>query len=129
MQACRMGFSSRYIRYTMLFEEINAAKATGLYLKFLKKISTTNVLIIDDFIMQQASVQDLSSLMDIIEEKQQTGSIIITTQYPIAKWHHRMPDQTIADAICDRLVASAYKFNLKGDGGSMRGTYKKSQAK
>ncbi len=120
LQACRMGFTSRYVRYTMLLEEINVARGTGLYLKFLKKMSTIKVLIIDDFIMQEASSHDISSLMDIIEEKQQTGSIIITTQYPIAKWHHRMPDPTIADAICDRLVANAYKFNLKGDGGSMR---------
>jgi DNA replication protein DnaC len=120
LQACRMGFTSRYIRYTMLFEEINVARGTGFYLKFLKKMSATKVLIIDDFVMQEVSSQDLSSLMDIIEEKQQTGSIIITTQYPIAKWHHRMSDPTIADAICDRLVANAYKFNLKGDNGSMR---------
>ncbi len=119
-QACRMGFTARYVRYTMLFEEINTARGTGLYLKFLKKMSAIKVLIIDDFVMQEVSIQDISSLMDIIEEKQQTGSIIVTTQYPIAKWHHRIPDPTIADAICDRLVANAYKFNLKGDGGSMR---------
>lgn len=129
LQACRMGFTSRYIRYTMLFEEINAARGTGQYLKFLKKMSETKVLIIDDFVMHEVSEQDISSLMDIIEEKQQTGSIIITTQYPITKWHHRMPDPTIADAICDRLVANAYKFNLKGDGGSMRNKNNKSQAK
>ncbi len=79
-------------------------------------------------LMQEVSVPDLSPLMDVIEEKQQTGSIIITTQYPIAKWHHRMPDPTMADAICDRLVSTAYKFNLKGDQ-SMRGSKLKSQAK
>ena len=91
-----------------------------MYLKYLKKLAATKVLILDDFVMQEVSAQDLSSLMDIIEEKQQTGSIIVTTQYPIAKWHHRMVDPTIADAICDRITANAYKFNLKGEGGSMR---------
>lgn len=128
LQACRMGFTTRYMRYSLLFEEVNAARGTGQYLKFLKTMSTTKVLILDDFLMQEVSVQDLSPLMDIIEEKQQTGSIIISTQYPIAKWHHRMPDPTMADAICDRLVGTSYKFNLKGDQ-SMRGKNQKSQPK
>ena len=128
LQACRMGFTSKYLRYTILFEEVNAACGTGQYLKFLKTMTATKVLILDDFLMQETSVQDLSSLMDIIEEKQQTGSIIVTTQYPIQKWHHRMPDPTMADAICDRLVSTAYKFNMKGDS-SMRGKTVKSQVK
>jgi DNA replication protein DnaC len=128
LQACRMGFPARYLRYTLLFEEINAARGTGQYLKFLRKMLATKVLVLDDFVMQQVTAHDLSSLMDIIEEKQQTGSIIVTTQYPTAKWHHRMPDPTIADAICDRLTANAYIFNLKGDQ-SMRKSKQKSHAK
>jgi DNA replication protein DnaC len=128
LQACRLGFSTRCIRYSLVFEEVNAARGTGQYLKFLKNITTTKVLIVDDFLMQEVSTQDLSPLMDIIETKQQTGSIIITTQYPIVKWHHRMPDPTMADAICDRLTSMAYKFNLKGEQ-SMRGKNQKSHAK
>lgn len=128
LQACRMGFTTRYMRYPLFFEEVNAARGTGQYLKFLKTMAATKVLILDDFLMQEVSVQDLAPLMDIIEEKQQTGSIIITTQYPIAKWHHRMPDPTMADAICDRLTSTAYKFNMKGDR-SMRVKKRKSQPK
>jgi DNA replication protein DnaC len=128
LQACRMGFSTRHLRYTLLFEEVNAARGTGQYLKFLNAMAKTRVLILDDFLMQEISVQDLSALMDVIEEKQQTGSIIVTTQYPIAKWHHRLPDPTMADAICDRLTSTAYKFNLKGEQ-SMRGKNPKSQTK
>jgi DNA replication protein DnaC len=128
LQACRMGFAASYIRYPLLFEQVNAARGTGQYLKFLKTMTKTQVIILDDFLMQEVSIQDLSPLMDVIEEKQQTGSIIVTTQYPIAQWHHRMPDPTMADAICDRLTSAAYKFNLKGDQ-SMRGSRLKSQPK
>jgi DNA replication protein DnaC len=128
LQACRMGYSTRCLRYTLFFEEVNASRGTGQYLKFLKSIATTKVLIIDDFLMQEVSVSNLTPLMDVIEEKQQTGSIIVTTQYPIAKWHHRMPDPTMADAICDRLASTAYKYNLKGDQ-SMRGKTTKSHSK
>lgn len=117
-QACRLGVPVLNIRYNILFEEINAARGTGMYLKYLKKISKVKVLIIDDFLMYNTSTMELSALMDVIEEKQQLGSIIITTQYPIAHWHKKMPEPSIGDAICDRLAHTAYKFNLKGE--SMR---------
>lgn len=118
LQACRLGAPALNIRYNMLLEEVNAARGTGTYLRYLKKLAKMKVLVIDDFLMHDTTNTELSSLMDIIEEKQQTGSIIITTQYPIALWHKKMPDPTIADGICDRLVHCAYKFNLKGE--SMR---------
>lgn len=117
-QACRLGVPALNIRYNILFEEINAARGTGMYLRYLKRFAKVKVLIIDDFLMYNTSTMDMSALMDVIEEKQQLGSIIITTQYPIAQWHKKMPDPTIGDAICDRLVHTAYKFNLKGE--SMR---------
>lgn len=77
--------------------------------------------------MQNISVEESAFLMDIIDDKQQTGSIIITTQYPINQWHQKLPDPTIADAICDRLVHKAYKFELGGE--SMRKKDKKSHSK
>ena len=118
LQACRMGYATTKVRYPILFEEIHAAKGTGMYLRFLKKLARTSVLIIDDFLMTPIEIVDMGPLMDIIEEKEQTGSIIITTQYPVDKWHLKMPDPTVADAICDRLLQGAVKINLEGD--SMR---------
>ncbi len=116
--ACKMGHPSVKIRYPILFEEINAAKGTGTYLKYLKKLSKIKILVIDDFLMQSTSAANATALMDIIDEKQQTGSIVITTQYPIQKWHKKITDPTMTDAICDRLIHAAYKFKLKGE--SMR---------
>lgn len=124
-QACRMEFDALKIRCPILIEEIHAAKGTGTYLKLLKKLSKIKVLLIDDFLMQSISVEESSFLMDIIDEKQQTGSIIITTQYPVLQWHKKLPDPTVADAICDRLIHKSYTFELGGD--SMRKKVKKSQ--
>ena len=55
-------------------------------------------------------INDGGMLLDVIEEKEQTGSIIITTQFPIEKWHLKLPDPTVADAICDRLTHTAIRF-------------------
>jgi DNA replication protein len=127
LQVCIMGFSVIKIRYPILFEEIHAAKGTGMYLRYLKKLAKTKVLILDDFLMQPIDTIDCGPLLDVIEEKEQTGSIIITTQFPIDKWHLKLPDPTVADAICDRLTHGAIKLNLKGD--SMRKEKAKSAPK
>lgn len=118
LQACKMDYKTKKIRYRTLFEEIKAAKGTGMYLKYLKKLSRIKVLIIDDFLMQAVEKSDGAYLIEVIEEKQQLGSVIVTTQYPVDQWHNQFPDQTVADAICDRLVHQAIIFNLKGE--SMR---------
>lgn len=82
-QACRMDFDALKIRCPILIEEIHAAKGTGTYLKLLKKLAKIKVLLIDDFLMPNITNEESSYLMDIIDEKQQTESIIITTQYPL----------------------------------------------
>jgi DNA replication protein DnaC len=127
LQVCLMGFSVIKIRYPMLFEEIHAAKGTGMYLRYLKKLSRIKVLILDDFLMQPIENTDCGPLWDVIEEKEQTGSIIITTQFPIEKWHLKLPDPTVADAICDRLTHGAVKLHLEGE--SMRKNKLKSAPK
>jgi DNA replication protein DnaC len=127
LAACKLGFSARKIRYKSLFEEIASARGTGTFLKYLKKIQSTRVLIIDDFLMGQASPDDIACVLEIVEERSQLGPLILTTQFPVAQWHKLMPDPTIADAICDRLVHTAIIFNLKGD--SMRKSKEKSQSK
>ncbi len=114
-RACTMGYPTLKIRYALLFEEIHSAKGTGQYLKYLSKLAKTKILIIDDFLMNTVDNRDGEALMDIIEEKDQTGSVIVTTQFPVQQWHKRLPDPTIADAICDRLVHNATQFNLKGE--------------
>jgi DNA replication protein DnaC len=127
LQACKMGHRTRKIRYKALFEEINAARGTGQYLKHLQRLQKTRVLIIDDFLMCEVTTEEASLLFEIIEERTQLGPLIITTQYPIAQWHKRLPDPTIADAICDRLAHTAITLNLRGE--SMRKINSKSQPK
>ena len=125
LQACKMGYSTRKIRYKKLFEEINLARGTGQYLKHLEKLQKTKVLIIDDFLMSDTTIQEAEYLFEIIEERTQIGPLIVTTQYPVKEWHKRLPDPTVADAVCDRLVHTDIQFDLRGD--SMRKITSKSQ--
>ena len=127
LYVCKMGMPVRKIRYKRLFEEILSARGTGMYLNYIQKLQKVKVLILDDFAMQPINQNELSDLLDIIEERDQLGPVIITTQYPPNKWHSLFDDPTAADAICDRLIPTAVKLNLKGK--SQRGGQKKTCAK
>lgn len=115
LQACQLGYSVRKVRYKTLFEELNAARGTGQFLKALKRLQLTRVLILDDFLMTPTTADDQANLLEIIEDRSQLGPLVITTQYPPAAWHQLIPDPTIADAICDRLIHTSTIFALKGD--------------
>ena len=117
-QACRSGHAVKKIRYKRFFEEINSARGTGCLLKYLRKLQQTPVLILDDFLMASVPLDDLTNLLEVMEERQQLGSLIVTTQYPIAEWHRLIPDPTLADAICDRLAHTSVVIRLQGE--SMR---------
>ena len=53
--------------------------------------------------------------MEIIEDRHGKGSTIITSQVPVTKWHEVIGEQTIADAIVDRLIHNAHRMELKGE--------------
>ncbi len=125
--ACRKGFKTCYYRLPRLLLEVRIARADGTYIRLLSKIGKSRLLIIDDFGLQTLSESEARDLLEVIEECQGRCSLIIAGQLPTKKWHETIANPTIADAILDRLVHSAYKFNLKGE--SMRKIYAKLEAK
>ena len=112
--ACRRGFSVLYRRLPRLFEELGLAKADGTYPKLLAKFAKFDLLILDD--LGHGSLQEGQryDLLEIIEDRYDRTSTVVTSQLPVSKWHDWLGDPTTADAILDRIVHNAYKFNLKG---------------
>lgn len=117
-RACRVGLSAFYIRIPKLFHDLAIAKADGSYPKVMKKLAKAKVLILDDLGLAPMSAQERRDLLEVIEDRHGLSSTVVTAQLPIENWHENIRDPTIADAILDRLVHSAYKINLKGE--SMR---------
>lgn len=114
-QACSLGYRVLYQHNTKLFARMKIAKADGTYLKELAKIEKQHLLLIDDFGLQPLDAQSRSTLMEIIEDRHGKSSIIITSQIPVSKWHDIIGEQTIADAILDRIVHDAYRIEMKGE--------------
>ena len=117
-QACSLGYRVLYQHTTKLFGRMKIAKADGTYLKELAKIERQQLLIIDDFGIQPLDAQSRNTLMEIIEDRHGKSSTVITSQVPVSLWHEVIGEQTIADAILDRIVHDAHRLDMKGE--SMR---------
>ena len=122
-QACMYGFKTLYYNATKLFSRLKLLKADGSYAKVLKRIEKTDVLIIDDFGIQHLDTQNRLSLLEILEDRHGRRSTIIISQLPVTKWHEIIGDPTIADAICDRIIHSSFRIELKGE--SVRKRYER----
>lgn len=114
-QACIEGYNVQYSNTTKLFAQLKMAKADGTWIKEIRKIEKTDLLIFDDFGIQPLDAQSRSLLMDIIEDRHGKSSTIITSQLPVKQWYEVIGEKTIADAILDRIVHDAQRIELKGE--------------
>lgn len=114
-QACLMGYRVAYYNAQKLFAMLRMARADESYLKEIKQIAKQDLLIIDDFGMQPLDQNTRMMLLEIIEDRHQEKSTIIASQIPIDAWHQIIGENTIADAILDRMVHSAQRIELKGE--------------
>jgi DNA replication protein DnaC len=112
------GFKSYYVRTPTLLEEIRIARADGTYTKLLNKYSRFKLLILDDFGVAKMGEDDAVNLFEIIEDRTAINSTIITSQLPVSEWYNYLNNNTIADAILDRIVHSSHRIELTGE--SMR---------
>ncbi|MBW1658644.1 IS21-like element helper ATPase IstB [Flavobacterium johnsoniae] len=117
-QACIEGYRVSYFNTAKLFAKLKMAKADGTYLRELMKIQRQDVIILDDFGLQALDSQNRITLLEIIEDRHNNGSIIVTSQIPVQGWYDIIGEKTIADAILDRLIHQAHRVELHGE--SMR---------
>jgi len=114
-QACTLGYKVLYANTTKLFSRLKMAKADGSYIREINKIERLDLLILDDFGLQPLDGYGRSVLMEIIEDRHGNRSTIITSQLPVAQWYEVIGEQTVADAILDRLVHDAHRIELLGE--------------
>lgn len=117
-RACLEGFKVFYARAPRLFGELEVARGDGRYVKLMNTIAKSHLLIIDDWGLSILTDKEQRELLEILEDRNGIHSTIIASQIPVENWHEVIGNPTLADAIMDRLIHSAYKINLKGE--SMR---------
>lgn len=122
-KACRLGFSGQYVRAPRLLDQLHVARGDGSYSRLLSRLAKLDLLAIDDWLLHPVKDAERRDLLEVIEDRYQRSSTLIASQLPVGKWHEALGEPTLADAICDRLVHSAYRLEL--DGRSMREPPKK----
>jgi DNA replication protein DnaC len=117
-KACREGFRTLYLRSPQLFYQIALARADGSYGTLMKRLAKAHLLVLDDLGLAPLTDPERRDLLEVIEDRHGNVSTLIISQIPVEHWHDHIGDPTIVDAILDRVVHNAHRFQLKG--GSMR---------
>ena len=115
-KACRLGLSVRFYKVGELLQDLKLAKGDGSYRKLVTKLSKFNLLILDDFGISAIDAEDRSNLLEVIDERVERGSILVTSQIPVSKWHDYLSggNSTVADAILDRLTSGTARVEISG---------------
>lgn len=112
-----------YFNTARLSSQLKLSKAEGTYVKTIRRIQRQALIILDDFGLQTIDVANSHILLEIVENRYNLGSLIITSQVPVDKWYELIPDKTVADAIMDRIgirhIASSSKRGGFGSGGGL----------
>jgi DNA replication protein DnaC len=114
-KACRDGFTVAYRRASRLFDELAQARVDGTYPLLLRRLAKTQVLVIDDFGLEILGTAQRKELLEVLDDRHGVSSTIVTSQLEAKDWHAVIGDETIADAICDRIVHNAHKIKLTGE--------------
>ena len=112
--AIRAGHSALYLRVPRLLTELATARLDGRLPRLLAAWARIEVLVLDDFALQPLTDAQAADLLEVIEDRAGLRSTIVTSQLPVALWHEGLGEPTVADAICDRLLAAAHRIELSG---------------
>jgi len=116
--ACMKGRSVKYYRISRLLLELTQAKADGTYGKALQALAKLDNLIIDDWGLEALTAAQRNDVMEIMDDRHDNTSTTVISQLPTDQWYQSIGDNTLADAILDRLMHNAHRIKLKGE--SMR---------
>lgn len=113
-RACRQGYTVAYFNMQKLLMRLKVSRLDGSIIKLFDKLAKTDLLILDDFGLTPLQGQQQMDFMEIIEDRHAKKATIIASQLPVAKWFDVIGEETIADAILDRVVHTSYRFTLSG---------------
>lgn len=118
--ACMKGYRVKYYRMSRLLLELSQTKADGSYAKALQTIAKLDLLILDDWGLEPLTAAQRNDVMEIMDDRHGSSSTSIISQLPTDQWYQSIGDNTLADAILDRVMHNAHRLTLKGE--SMRKT-------
>jgi DNA replication protein DnaC len=114
VSACRNFYTVKYIRLPDLLNELAVARGEGIYQKTMKQYKKVSLLILDEWLLVPLSGSEARDLLEIVEARHQRNSTIFSSQFSPAGWHEKIGEDTLADAILDRIVHDSYTIFIDG---------------
>lgn len=112
--ACRSGYTTLFFRMNSLIEQLTLARAKGTYLNLLKRLSSCDLLILDDFGIKPLDAQHYQDFYDVIDERGEDKSTVMTSQLPVENWSEVIADQISCEAVSDRIASTAIRLVMQG---------------
>jgi DNA replication protein DnaC len=113
--ACRHFYTVKYIRLPDLLNELAVARGEGIYKKVMNHYKKVGLLIMDEWLLVPLSTAEARDLLEIVEARHKRGSTIFSSQFTSAGWHGKIGEDTLADAILDRIVHDSYTILIDGE--------------
>ena len=114
-QACAMGYRTLYFNMNRFTDKIMLSKLDGSFTKLLNHLEKIHLIVLDDFGLAPMDQNTRLALLQILEDRYAIKSVVIASQLPVSAWYDYIAEPTLADAILDRLLANAHRFDLKGE--------------
>lgn len=112
--AVRHGHTALYVRTPRLLDDIALTRGDGRFQRLLRQLARVSLLVLDDFLLAPATVEQCRDLLEVIEDRAQLRSTLVASQLPVDAWHGAMADPTLAEAVLDRLLHQAHRITVKG---------------
>ncbi|MGI0129053.1 MAG: IS21-like element helper ATPase IstB [Thermoplasmata archaeon] len=112
--AIRQGHTALYLRTPRLLDDLAVSRGDGRYQRLLAQLQRATLLVLDDFLLTPATVEQCRDLLEVVEDRAQLRSTLVASQLPVDAWHGAMADPTLAEAVLDRVLHQAHRIALKG---------------
>jgi DNA replication protein DnaC len=113
--ACRQFYTVKYVRLPDLFDELAIARGEGIYQKVMKTYRKVNLLILDEWLLTSLTESEARDLLEIVEARHQVASTIFCSQFDTQGWYEKIGEDTLADAILDRIIHDSYNIFIDGE--------------
>jgi DNA replication protein DnaC len=112
--ACKNFMRVKYVRLPDLLNDLTVARNIGTYKKLMAQYKRVELLILDEWLLHRLKETEARDMLEIVEARHQKGSTIFLSQFAPAGWHSKIGEETLADAILDRIVHDSYEIFIDG---------------
>lgn len=129
LRACQEGYRVRFTTAAALVNELLEAREEKRLSRLTRQLAKADLLIADELSYLTFSRASSELLFQVISERSERGSVIVTTNLEFSRWTEIFGDPMLTAALVDRMIHQAYILNMNGDSYRLKEQRKKTAEK